>query len=146
PIEGRPVDASCSRARLASVLRRAGGDLALVNSLPVDGFGWVRRDSPTLAGPYETHAALVASELLPHLAAVEPAIGSAAVQAIRDALERFDGAEPRLAHGDFDASHIFQRDGVYTGLIDFGEIRGAHPLYDLGHFFLHERELTEQPV
>ena len=38
-----------------------------------------------------------------------------------------------LAHGDFDATAIFYRDGRYSGLIDFGEIRGTEPLFDLGH-------------
>jgi len=84
--------------------------------------------------------------VLPHLEAVEPLLGSGVVSALRKELESFGGGEPRPAHGDVDASHIFQRDGGYSGLIDFGEIRGAHPLYDLGHFLLHERELTERPV
>ncbi len=49
-------------------------------------------------------------------------------------------ARAHLAHGDFDISPVFCADGRYTGLIDFGEIRGADPLYDLGHFFLHDQE------
>jgi Ser/Thr protein kinase RdoA (MazF antagonist) len=48
--------------------------------------------------------------------------------------------QTRLAHGDFDVSHIYQCDGRYTGVIDFGEIRGADRLYDLGHFHLHDGE------
>lgn len=43
-----------------------------------------------------------------------------------------------LAHGDFDDSHIFHYNGQYTGIIDFGEIRGSHHLYDLGHYRLHD--------
>jgi len=45
-----------------------------------------------------------------------------------------------LAHGDFDASHIYQEDGKYTGIIDFGEIRGASHWYDLGHFHVRDGE------
>lgn len=45
-----------------------------------------------------------------------------------------------LAHGDFDATQIFQVDGDYRGLIDFGEIRGTEPLFDVGHFYLWDRE------
>lgn len=37
-------------------------------------------------------------------------------------------------------THIFCTRGRYTGLIDFGEIRGADPLFDLGHVLLHDRE------
>ena len=39
-----------------------------------------------------------------------------------------------LAHGDFDCSHIYVADGRYSGIIDFGEIRGANPWYDLAQF------------
>ena len=46
-----------------------------------------------------------------------------------------------LAHGDFDVTHIFHRRAVYTGIIDFGEIRGAHWLYDLGHFAIESEHL-----
>ena len=49
-----------------------------------------------------------------------------------------------LAHGDFDVTHIYQHDGRYTGIIDFGEMRGAHQLYDLGHFNLHDGEVVPQ--
>ncbi len=42
-----------------------------------------------------------------------------------------------LAHGDFDTSHIFATSGRYTGVIDFGEIRGAEATFDLGHVALH---------
>ncbi len=42
-----------------------------------------------------------------------------------------------MAHGDFDTSHIFAANGSYTGIIDFGEIRGAEPTFDLGHLALH---------
>src|SRR5207249_1740511 len=51
-----------------------------------------------------------------------------------------------LAHGDFDVTHIYQEDGRYTGIIDFGEIRGADAPYDLGHFNLHDGETRPQPV
>jgi aminoglycoside phosphotransferase (APT) family kinase protein len=45
-----------------------------------------------------------------------------------------------LAHGDFDVTPIFQRDGRFTGIIDFGEIRGTDRWYDLGHFRMHDGE------
>jgi Ser/Thr protein kinase RdoA (MazF antagonist) len=51
-----------------------------------------------------------------------------------------------LAHGDFDTTAIFQADGRYTGLIDFGEIRGTEPLFDLGHCLLHDQEPRPIPL
>jgi len=63
------------------------------------------------------------------------------------ALERLIEAERRraleyghLAHGDLDVSHIYIHDGAYSGIIDFGEMRGAEQTFDLGHFQLHDGE------
>lgn len=44
-----------------------------------------------------------------------------------------------MAHGDFDDTHIFRVGGTYSGVIDFGEMRGAPPLYDAAHYPLHDR-------
>ena len=43
-------------------------------------------------------------------------------------------------------TQIFQADGRYTGIIDFGEIRGADRWYDLGHFRMHDGETLPVPV
>ncbi|HEY7851317.1 MAG TPA: hypothetical protein VIC27_14700, partial [Ktedonobacterales bacterium] len=43
-------------------------------------------------------------------------------------------------HGDFDATAIYQCDGRYTGIIDFGELRGASYWYDLAHFHMRDGE------
>ena len=58
----------------------------------------------------------------------------------RDVRSGAGPSEPpsRLAHGDFDATHIYQRDGVYTGVIDLGEMRGAEPHYDLAYFLVQD--------
>jgi hypothetical protein len=42
--------------------------------------------------------------------------------------------EARLAHGDFDTTHILQVDGDCSGLIDFGEIRGPSRCSTWGTF------------
>jgi Ser/Thr protein kinase RdoA (MazF antagonist) len=59
-----------------------------------------------------------------------------------DSERRRDLAGATLAHGDFDTTAIFQVDGHYSGLIDFGEIRGTEPLFDLAHFCLWEHQRT----
>jgi len=147
---GRHIGHCRDERALRSIMVEAGRDLALINSIRVQGFGWIKRDRaevvaleaelPTLRAfaldPLEEdltllgHHALTAREL----AAVRAVIG-------RDnAWPEPDGVEGRLAHGDFDASHIYQRDGRYSGIIDFGEIRGAGPSYDLGHVRMHDGE------
>ncbi len=57
-----------------------------------------------------------------------------------------DAEQALLAHGDFDVTHIYQRDGRYSGIIDFGEIRGGDPWYDLGHFRMHDGETLPTPA
>lgn len=65
---------------------------------------------------------------------------------VTDGLSKAGQPGSRPAHGDFDTTPIFQADGRYTGLIDFGEIRGTEPLFDPGHFYLHDRERTPIPL
>lgn len=97
-IPGRPV--APERAP-RGLVEAAGRDLALVGSISVDGFGFVRRDGPA-----------------------PPLRG------------REGGGRAVLAHGDFDPGHVFAARGAYAGIIDFGEIRGAPPLYDVAHWAL----------
>src|SRR5436305_1724519 len=57
-----------------------------------------------------------------------------------------DAGHGHLAHGDLDATHIFQHEGGYAGIIDFGEIRGTDPWYDLGHFAMRDGEILPAPL
>ena len=150
---------------VAAIAWAAGRDLAAIAATPVDGFGWIalpdamtgtlRAEHPTrsawVAG-YDAAldeviaAGLVASGRLPALRAAyadwrDPSAGSPSTSAAR------------LAHGDFDATHIFCMAGSlpgsparYTGIIDFGEARGADPCYDLGHALLHDGEDGTPPI
>lgn len=142
-IPGHPVDPGTAPD---AVFRAAGRALAQVNALPVRGFGWVERvEGDRLVAAYPTRAGwvaeygaaaatVIASGLIPsHL---ERALDAAIVAWAA----RPDEGRAALAHGDFDESHIFVtgqgEDQAFSGIIDFGEIRGADPLYDLGHAFL----------
>jgi Ser/Thr protein kinase RdoA (MazF antagonist) len=124
----------------------AGRDLAVINSVEVARFGWIRRDQPVvsrLEGVLPTHRAFVLGELE---ASLDPLrrhfFSEREIDAIQRALSEDDDwldiRQGRLVHGDFDATHLFHHDGAYTGIIDFGESRGADRLYDLGHFALHD--------
>ena len=72
-------------------------------------------------------------------------VSAGEARAVRLAIDEADalfGSEPAyLAHGDFDTTHIYHQSGHYTGMIDFGEIRGADQLYDLGHFLIADADL-----
>lgn len=139
----RPVD-SATRG----ILREAGRQLALINTIEVAGFGWIRRDAAArvrLVAEHPTHRAFATESVEVDLAALGARLlPSEQIAAIRAMLDRhqtwLDAAEGRLAHGDFDLTPIFQKDGMYTGIIDFGEARGADRWYDLGHFRMHDGE------
>jgi aminoglycoside phosphotransferase (APT) family kinase protein len=149
PVCRRPVD-----AEMAEIVEAAGRDLATINSVSVQGFGWIRRDKPSaelleamqtsnrqfMLEEFDAHLALLSARTLQQseVAAIRRLVYS------RDRWLNLDQAW--LAHGDFDLSHIFQLKGRYTGIIDFGEIRGADRLYDLGHFSVHDGEKATRPL
>jgi aminoglycoside phosphotransferase (APT) family kinase protein len=129
-----------------SVVREAGADLAVVNQQPVDGFGWVRRHGPgwPLRAEYPAFDPFLTS-YLPEpwpgpLTSLFPAPALHAIEEIVEQQRQRPPARAHLAHGDFDLTQIFHRAGRYRGLIDFGEIRGTEPLFDLGHFHLHDQD------
>jgi Ser/Thr protein kinase RdoA (MazF antagonist) len=65
-----------------------------------------------------------------------------AIERVLQQAEALFAAEPAyLAHGDFDPTHIFYDRGIYTGIIDFGEIRGTPRWYDVGHFAIENADL-----
>ncbi len=139
-VPGGPAQ-DCRGEELDGVLRAAGRDLAIANSLPVQGFGWIRRSGselsrlegelPVWRDLVQEHTAGLA------LVAAEKLLAPHEVELVEETVRvfgaRFDVAHARLAHGDLDLTHIYHENGRYTGIIDWGEIRGADPFYDLAH-------------
>ena len=133
-------------------VRAAGRDAALINTVEVDGFGWLRRDGrPGLRAELASYAGFVASDLPGRwpgwLAGVFTAGELDALQAIVGQERQRPQRRGHLAHGDLDATHIWlDRHGRYAGIIDFGEMRGADRHFDLGHFLLHDRDSRSVPL
>ncbi|HWV36707.1 MAG TPA: phosphotransferase, partial [Thermomicrobiales bacterium] len=147
---------SLSGDQRALAARAAGRDLARIHQVAVRGFGWVDTVDPvdgSLIAEHSTRSAW-ASEyedagreiLRSHI------FSPADCSRLRDTLNRWLAQPERemsvLAHGDFDATHIFvdPETGAYTGIIDFGEIRGADPLYDFGHAMLQDTQPGRSPI
>ena len=150
-IKGKALSQSStlSHHELDTILREAGRDIAHVNSIPVDGFGWVQRNQPVTThlraalptfrafaleywdadiAYFAEHAVLSFSEIM-------------MLERIRSNYDSWlDETQAYLAHGDFDTTHIFQDSGHYTGIIDFGEIRGTNRLYDVAQFHMRDDE------
>ncbi|MBA2247655.1 MAG: aminoglycoside phosphotransferase family protein [Chloroflexia bacterium] len=150
-LPGRPIEElDLAPDRLATILRAAGRDLARINAIPVRGYGWVdhvRGAAQHLVAAHPTRAAWVAE----YLAATKTVIVSrhldaAAHERLTEAMRAWAAIPERpwsaLAHGDADASHVYadSETHAYAGIIDFGETRGADPLYDLGHAWIHAGE------
>lgn len=135
------------------ILRAAGQDLGRLQHIPVAGFGFVRRDPPVsrgLVGSVPTLKTFALDDLETQLAVLNSMLAREELQQIQRTVEQntglLDAGEGVLAHGDFDATHIYHQGGRYTGLIDFGEIRGADSCYDLGHLALHDGETVPFPL
>ena len=140
-IGGNPVAETPDPVLAAAIVKQAGHDLAVINQFAVEGFGSVRRREPELGFVAELadYPSFVTHDLPDpwpgkfgelfsdsDLAQIEVLIGHERARPIPRA---------SLAHGDLGLNHIFERDGVYTGIIDFGEIRGTEPEFDLGVFY-----------
>jgi Ser/Thr protein kinase RdoA (MazF antagonist) len=123
----------------------AGRDVAVINSVPVAGFGWLRRDgSEQLTAELPSYGQFAGS----YLPSPWPGrLSKLFDQRQLDVLHALAAAEKdrplrggHLAHGDLDVTHIYAHAGRYSGIIDFGEMRGADSCFDLGHFLLHDGE------
>ena len=149
-IPGNAIGYGADSCRIYRAVIQAGQELAVINSIKVDGFGWIRRDSPTviqLAAEFSTYPAWIQRDVHTDLSLLENAqfFTHREIDALAEVISRgvalFAGEPAYLAHGDFDVTHIYHCHGVYTGMIDFGEIRGANSLYDLAHFNIESHEL-----
>lgn len=151
-LESPGLDAEAVR-RIAYAVGR---DMARINQIPVEGFGWVETvatpdhslvaEHPTRSAWIEEYA-VAAREI-----AVSDLFMDRSLALLQSAIARWlarpDHTQSFLAHGDFDATHIFMSASTYTytGIIDFGEIRGADRLYDLGHALLQDAQPGRIPI
>jgi Ser/Thr protein kinase RdoA (MazF antagonist) len=145
-VPGVPLAEISDPELAASIAEQAGADLAVLNRIPVDGFGFIRRldDRWPLQAEYRAYENFLVSFLpQPWPGVLSALFDRAGLEVLEELVEQERNSHRTTAvlqHGDFDVTPIFCAGGRYTGLIDLGEIRGAEPLFDLGHFHLHDRE------
>jgi Ser/Thr protein kinase RdoA (MazF antagonist) len=151
-VAGEPL-AGCRDQRAARrIAHAAGRELAVLNRVAVQGFGWVQRQPPAwpLRAGLGTYAEFVTSYLPdPWPGPLRGLFTVAELErlwALVDRERHRDLVGAALAHGDFDTTAIFQVDGDYSGLIDLGEVRGTEPLFDLGHYHLWEYQRSPLPL
>lgn len=137
-VPGQPLNVMSQADTPAGIGRAAGRDLARIHSIPVRGFGWIRREHGAAGWPLRAQHATYGEYVRPSTVGdplLQIGFGVDQVDHVVALLEEAidlgpGGAIGSVAHGDFDASHIFQSDGAYTGLIDFGGIRGTDYTFD----------------
>jgi aminoglycoside phosphotransferase (APT) family kinase protein len=148
-VPGISVEDERPKLNLQEIMRDAGRQLAHIHSITVDGFGWINKDySDVLKGEKadfdEYFSEFLRSDLntlhqYPFLKTERIRITELMIKA----QEVLRVEQAVLVHGDFDISHIFHSAGRYSGIIDFGEVRGNNRLFDLATFtgFYQDRRL-----
>ncbi|MFC1947411.1 phosphotransferase enzyme family protein [Chloroflexota bacterium] len=127
------------------ILNEAGRQIALVNEVPVDGFGWVDRNSyHILKGEQSSYEDFFNDGLADGLDILDQFDFSdteiTRITKLIETASRLTYTENAvLVHGDFDSSHIFHNGDKYTGIIDLGEIRGCYRLLDLATCLMFDR-------
>lgn len=146
-IVGYNIENCPSAEQYENILYHAGKQLAVINQLPVVGYGWIVRGSNQHKHVLQGEKLLFQDHIYEHLDSdlivlSENVLLRDVILSIRTILENGRTLmlrhQSHLIHGDFDDSHIFAHQGKFTGIIDFGEIQGNSPLYDLGHYKLHD--------
>ena len=116
-IVGQHIGHCRDMAGARQALVAAGRDLAVINSVSVEGFGWIARDSgdgARLGAEFASYRAFALDQMEENLALLgASALKQGSIAAIRRTLKRYDAlfdaedaGQARLAHGDFDATHI----------------------------------------
>lgn len=136
---GEALSPQASPEILRSVLRQAGRQLKKLHTVPVAGFGWVdRRFETELRGKHPDYPSYFNEFLENDLCALAAFLPKEDITRLRtlteEARDTLAADRAVLVHGDFCMEHIFHEDGEFTGFIDFGEIRGSQPYFDLGTF------------
>jgi aminoglycoside phosphotransferase (APT) family kinase protein len=145
-VPGVPLSTCRDPSEAKPVAVEAGRQLAILNTIVVDGFGWVVREPRPdrgLHAEHDTYAAFVPFTL------PDGVLTAPAHQHLQTLIEQERARDlplAHLAHGDFDTTQIFHGGERFTGFIDFGEIRGTEPSFDLGHFLLHDEESVPFPL
>lgn len=133
------------------VFFEAGKQLALINSIPVDGFGWIDRRQPNvtkLRGIYSSYQEFALNNerienMLNDLIMAEVIKNDLKGRYLRYVEERKNLVkcdQSYLSHGDFGNSHIFVNNSKYSGIIDFGDIRCTSVYHDLAHYYTYSSE------
>lgn len=135
----------------------AGRQIALINTIPVEGFGWMDHDNPNetrLRGECSTYEEFALetpkdSKIRDYLVNKD-ILSKETIDNYIKYLDDNEGlvecTQAHLAHGDFYLSHIFVDGEKFSGFIDFGDVRGTSIYNDLAHFYVYSREYFDDLI
>jgi len=154
-IAGASIKSSnLSKNEKEKVIIEAGKQIALVNSINVKGVGWIDdnlKDELIANGSnYDDFAINNLSKMLNDLEnqnIVPKDLSKKVFNYIMGNKVLFDIQDSSfLAHGDFGVDHIYQNNGNYSGIIDFGDIRGTTKFHDMSHIYTFDGEFFNSLV
>lgn len=139
---------------MKNLLFEAGRQLALINEIPVDGFGEISRErvgQTDLCADEKNYqdwleSFLTKVEKLNKRKKLDRDSYAMILDYYYANRDFFDYDKAYLAHGDFDLTHIYSDGKNYTGIIDFGDIRGRSQYHDLAHFRYYSGNYLEMLI
>lgn len=128
--------------QVAAVIPKIGEMLSRIHRTPVQGFGYLQPDGKAWDMPF-SEIMLDLSDHKNELAAAadywnlshkQVQHGLALIEAHKD---YYEWHTPVLIHGDFNPAHIFVDGTDITGIIDFQECSGNHPVMDFARWEMY---------
>lgn len=127
-----------------SIIFDAGIDLAKINSIKTKDFGWCSLEKSIknkIVTGYDSSSLIginiAVNESLPYLLGhniLNDDIVNKLSEYFRSKEVNYDIDQGHLTHGDFNGYHIFVKDDVYSGIIDFGGVMSMDPYWDIAYF------------
>lgn len=155
-LKGRSIkeDPTLSEEEKEKIILEAGKDLAKLNSIPVESVGSVKGvEEGKLKAPWNNYNDFILKNI--HNMLNQLSHSNVLSREQMDKIEKYIIQNQSLlntenisylAHGDFCIEHIYHLDGEYSGIIDFGDMRGTSKFHDLAHFYTYNRDYFEPLV
>ncbi len=150
--EIKGIRAKKCKKNLKKIIYEAGKQIALVNTIVVDGFGDFdvsKYNTTKLIGTssaYDVFDMNRIENMLKDLLVqniIDKPVVKKSLNYIKKNKNLIVCKQAHLAHGDFDLGHVFAYQGKYSGIIDFGDIRAVSLYRDLTHFYIYNNEYFE---
>ena len=148
-VKGKSINNSSllSETEKREVLLEAGKDIAKINKIQTKDFGYISFIKGKKLKGYAHSYLEIINDALIKLKEIETSneLTKDTISKLYEYIEKnksimMKDKKSFLAHGDVSLNHIYQNNGKYTGIIDFGNIKGANILHDLAYIYTFEND------